>query len=425
MNQSPDADFYFLTCFLTDREGRIVSGCNVLSLQFRWNLRAAVAVPLRKLLYLVFPMATESPHRSRPKYQKLFESLKADILSGRYKPGQKLPSEAALVNKSGASRITVGRALRELQNLNLVDRVAGSGTYVRDLRSEEGPHLFGLLIADLGETEIFEPICHGIANAPDAANHALLWGHADAHSTKPEQAWRLCQQYASKQVSGVFFAPLEFESEAGKVNRRILATLREAKIPVVLLDRRASKVPERHRPDLVGLNNRHAGYIAAEHLIGLGCKRIGFLGHHGAADAIDERLAGYKEALSNNGLRPAVESIQADPEKEPRLPLYRGARQSVEAFVCSNDRVAGLLMQAVLAAGMKIPDDLRLVGIDDVSYASLLPVPLTTIRQPVRDIGEAALRTMLERIRMPHLPPREVLLDGELIVRKSCGADRG
>ena len=71
---------------------------------------------------------------------------------------------------------------------------------------------------------------------------------------------------------------------------------------------------------------------------------------------------------------------------------------------------------------MRIPEDVRLVGIDDVSYASLLPVPLTTVRQPTRDIGEAALRTILDRIRMPHLPPRQVLLDGGLVIRRSCGA---
>src|SRR3954451_18260601 len=107
-------------------------------------------------------MSEPGPHQPpkiKPKYQKLFESLKADILSGRFQPGQKMPSEAALVNRCGASRITVGRAIRELQNMGLVERVAGSGTYVRHRGANDpSPHLFGLLIPDLGETEIFEPI---------------------------------------------------------------------------------------------------------------------------------------------------------------------------------------------------------------------------------------------------------------------------
>lgn len=304
----------------------------------------------------------------KPKYQQLFESLKADILSGRYKPGQKLPSEAALVNKSGASRITVGRALRELQDMGLVDRLAGSGTYVKDTsRNDHRPRLFGLLIPDLGETEIFEPICQAIANAPEASDHALLWGHADAHASKAEQAWRLCQQYIARKVSGVFFAPLEFESQAEKMNRRILAAFKQAHVALILLDRRTSKAPERDRPDLVGLNNHRAGYIATEHLIKLGCNRIGFLGHHAAPTTVAERTAGYREALAAYGLRSAFD-VHFEEEKEGSLSLHPKRKlESLDAFVCLNDRVAGQLMHLFLAQKVKVPDDIRIVGIDDVS----------------------------------------------------------
>jgi GntR family transcriptional regulator, arabinose operon transcriptional repressor len=363
---------------------------------------------------------------AKPKYQKLFESLKADIVSGRFKPGQKLPSEAALVNKSGASRITVGRAIRELQNLGLIDRIAGSGTYVRNLaKDDRRPYLFGLLIPDLGETEIFEPICQGIANAPEATEHALLWGHVDAAASKPEQAWRLCEQYIARKAAGVFFAPLEYESEAEKTNRRILAALKQAQIAVILLDRQASKAPDRNRPDLVGINNRQAGYVATEHLIKLGCRRIGFVGYHGAASTIAERTAGYTEALSAHGLTSSIEpAVRVDPGSQQPLTWVRQSDiESMEGFVCVNDRIAGQLMHVFLARNIQVPGDVRLVGIDDVPYASLLPVPLTTVRQPTREIGEAALRAMLDRIHMPHMPPREVLLDGELIVRRSCGAE--
>src|SRR3954468_4361683 len=72
---------------------------------------------------------TAEPHA--PKYRQVLESLSKDILSGRYRAGQKLPSEAALVQQFRTSRITVGRALRDLAQRGLVDRVAGSGTYVR------------------------------------------------------------------------------------------------------------------------------------------------------------------------------------------------------------------------------------------------------------------------------------------------------
>ena len=96
---------------------------------------------------------------------------------------------------------------------------------------------------------------------------------------------------------------------------------------------------------------------------------------------------------------------------------------SLEAFVCVNDLVGAWLMQSMLKAGAKIPTDVRIAGIDDSSFATFLPVPLTTVRQPCRELGEAALRTMLDRIDRPKAPARELLLDGQLIVRASTTAE--
>jgi GntR family transcriptional regulator of arabinose operon len=368
-------------------------------------------------------VTAQSARRVKPKYLRLLESLSNDILSGRFKIGAKLPSEAALVKKFGISRITVGRALRELQNRGLVDRIAASGSYVRKGQGHDDEALiFGLLIPDLGETEIFEPICQGIANARQVSGHALLWGHTDlTRDSKEEQAWQLCQQYIARRVSGVFFAPLEFEIGADKTNRRILSALKEAGIPVVLLDRRPSGSLERGRPDLVGINNRQAGYVAAEHLIELGCKRIGFLSYHGSAPTIAARMAGYQDALAVHGLADGLNSVmRVEPGHEQVE--WSANKPQIEAFVCVNDRVAGHLMHSFIAQHIRIPEDIRIVGIDDVAYASLLPIPLTTVRQPCRVIGEAALSTMLSRIDAPKIPARDVLLDGELVVRKSCGA---
>ena len=86
---------------------------------------------------------------------------------------------------------------------------------------------------------------------------------------------------------------------------------------------------------------------------------------------------------------------------------------------------AARLMPTLLRIGAcRVPGDVRVVGIDDVEYAKLLPVPLTTLRQPTRQIGDAALAAMLERVASTHLPTRDILLNCELIVRDSCGAKR-
>jgi DNA-binding LacI/PurR family transcriptional regulator len=92
-----------------------------------------------------------------------------------------------------------------------------------------------------------------------------------------------------------------------------------------------------------------------------------------------------------------------------------------DAILCANDHTAAQLMHTLLGLGVRIPEDVRLAGIDDVRYAGLLPVPLTTLRQPVLEIGAAAIAAMLDRIQNPHLPARSILLNGRLVVRKSCG----
>lgn len=91
-------------------------------------------------------------------------------------------------------------------------------------------------------------------------------------------------------------------------------------------------------------------------------------------------------------------------------------------LVCSNDRTAGQLMLTLNALGVEIPSEVKIVGIDDVKYASLLHVPLTTLRQPCSEIGAAALSTMIDRLAHPTMPARHVTVDCKLIVRKSCGS---
>jgi len=145
----------------------------------------------------------------KPKYQQVFDALKEAILSGRYEAGQKLPSEAHLLEEFATSRITVIRALHELQQRGLVQRRAGSGTYVTQGAAVGASLLFGLLIPNLGETEIFGPICQGMAESSQQRKHALLWGDTTPTSEEKEtQTLDLCRQYAAKKSGwGVFCPP--------------------------------------------------------------------------------------------------------------------------------------------------------------------------------------------------------------------------
>lgn len=335
-----------------------------------------------------------------------------------------MPSEAQLIDRFGLSRITVGRALRDLQVAGLVERRAGSGTFVRRAPASAGLS-FGLLIPDLGESEIFEPICQGMMASPLAREHALVWGSAGSRiseqESKAERALELCKHYIDRAVSGVFFAPLEDAEGKDDVNRRIVAALDAARIPVALLDRTVHPYPEPGQHDLVGIDNRRAGYVITEHLLRQGCRRVALVAAPNAVSTIEAREAGYREALSKWGLQfEPVLVARIDPEDVANVESV--LEQHPDGIVCGNDRTAGRLMQSMRYLGYDIPKDVRLVGIDDVEYARLLPVPLTTLRQPTRQIGEAALAVMLDRVARPNTAPRHTLLHCELIVRESSGA---
>ncbi len=292
-------------------------------------------------------------------------------------------------------------------------------------RAGTGQWLFGLLIPDLGETEIFEPICRGMAEAARTDRYGLLWGHAPSAAldlpAREEQTWQVCQRFIEQRVDGVFFAPFERVTASASANARLLAALDGAGVPVVLLDRDTLAYPRRTRHDLVGLDNRRAGFLAAEHLLRLGRRRVGFVAPPDSAATVDARIAGYREALVVDDVRTEPALVRRfDPTDVDAVRAWLDAFRP-DAVVCVNDRTAGRLMHSLRAIGYRVPDDLALVGIDDVGYASLLPVPLTTVHQPCREIGAAAVAAMLERIGRPGLAPRDILLEGTLVVRASCG----
>jgi len=171
----------------------------------------------------------------------------------------------------------------------------------------------------------------------------------------------------------------------------------------------------------VGIDHRRAGYLITEHLLKLGCRRIVFVGYSGGAASVEARITGFREALFSYGAPLEDDSVQRLASMDPTELKQLLERFHPGAFVCVNDQTAGRLMKAALDLGYQIPCDLRIVGIDDVEYAKLLPVPLTTIHQPCREIGQVAMAAMLDRIAQPSMTARDILLDCELVVRRSCG----
>jgi DNA-binding LacI/PurR family transcriptional regulator len=359
-----------------------------------------------------------------PKYEFIRKTLADAIISGHYPPGHRLPSESELVAKFAASRPTVNRALRELQLAGIIDRRAGSGSYVRADAADRG-YTFGLLIPELGRTEIFEPICRGMAEAQHGNQHALLWGssfgdEANDLANMEQQASQACRQLVAKKVSGVFFAPLELTPQKDAINRSIAEALDQAGIPVVLLDRDLVSYPDRSSYDLVGIDNRRAGFVITQHLVRAGCRRLVFVGRPGSAPTVDARAAGYREAVGGAKLELEPQVCRIGPENRAHVQEILDHLRP-DGFVCANDFTAAHLLRTLTGLKVRVPTDVRMVGIDDVKYASLLSVPLTTVHQPCASMGAIAIGAMLDRLRNPQLPVRDLLLNFDVVVRDSCG----
>ena len=357
---------------------------------------------------------------SVPKYQQILDELKEAIASGKYTAGQRLPSEHELVKSFGTSRVTVNRALRELQLTGVIARRAGSGSYV-SASSSKG-YTFGLLIPELGRTEIFEPICRGMAEAKEVGHHALLWGKSLADSgAEGEDVDSLCRQLTSKKVSGVFFAPLELTPEKDAINRAVAENFERAGIPMVLLDRDLVPYPKRSQYDLVGIDNRRAGYVITEHLIVTGARHPVFIGRPGSAPTVDARIAGFREAILDRGIEYKPHLIRRIDPWDTSLVQRAIKETKADAIVCANDFTAAQVMKALHELKIPVPEKIRMAGIDDVKYASLLPVPLTTIHQPCGEIGATAIETMVQRLNHPQFPARDIALNFRLVVRRSSG----
>lgn len=362
-----------------------------------------------------------------PKHVQVYQRLRDAIVAGKYRRGDRVPTELELVEQWDASRPTVARALNRLEETGFVRRRAGSGTYVTyEGEPRGGTRLFGLLIPELGQTEIFEAVCGQIAREAQRHRDSLLWG--DFGDSDPEARARLaeraCADIVKRKLSGVFFAPIELRADHHQTNQRILDTLAEAGVPVVLLDRDVVGFPDRSGLDLVGLDNLRAGYLLGRHLAGAGWRRVGFLARAHSAPTVSPRVTGVREALRDARLEmPADAVLYGDPEDAGAIRRWL-RKGRLDAVVAANDLTAARLLHTLDALKVRVPRDLAVVGFDDVKYARLVRVPLTTIHQPCADIGRAAFRAMLDRVEAPDLPPRTVLLSPRLVVRKSSGAKR-
>jgi GntR family transcriptional regulator, arabinose operon transcriptional repressor len=357
------------------------------------------------------------------KYQRIRAELVSTIRSGTYQTGDKLPSENDLAGSFGASRSTVIRALRDVEEQGLIERRQGSGSFVtrKALQPSGNRAAVGLL-----KTVQSSRFTDSIVDQLQARLSVLLQRRDSAlivHTIeKTDHPTAIARSILNQRVAGIFFVPMPpmFSEQS---NEQLIDVIRRSGQPIVLLDSDIAPPPQRSEFDLVGVDNRRCGYMQTAHLLKMGLKRILFLGIKPQPSTVAERLLGYREAMHDHGIDapPQWVCLSSADDVEASFVSEIIAHRP-EGIVCKSDEFAALLIHKLAALGVAVPRDLKVVGFDDRPIASLLPATLTTIRQPVAEIAESALQLMDNRIAHPERAASYVQITGTLIVRQSTSS---
>lgn len=349
-------------------------------------------------------------------HKEIFEALRREILAGKYDSDRRLPSEAALSQRFGVSRPTISRVTLDLKREGLVATRRGAPTTITRYALNATGAL-GLVVPGEGYAEIFKPLERRLALLAERAGWDLIHGEIKSNDPKvrAREVRRLAYQFSREHVAGVFFQPLEFIKDAPKASEEAVKYFDKAGIAVVLLDYDIAPPPARSLYDVVGIDNIAAGLAIGRHLVRIGAKRICFLHRPNAAPTVMNRMRGVASAVIESGGTWSLKDNVLFAEPENRRAVAKFLKNGLpDAFVAGNDVAAAALGRTLAKIG-KGAEQICLVGFDDVEVAAKLG--LTTVCQPLDAIAEAAIQTLVSRIKTPDLPPRTILLNAELVVR--------
>lgn len=282
----------------------------------------------------------------------------------------------------------------------------------RQLRAGRSSSL-GLIVPDV-RNPFFTDIARGVEDRATAAGLAVLLGNSENQIDRESVYLDLFEE---QRVHGVLISPHDAVDER-------LHRLQARGIPTVLIDR----ADERGEFSSVTVDDVAGGQLAAEHVLALGRRRLAFVGGPVALRQVADRLEGVRRAVDAVGdARLEVVAVEATTVPAGRSAgasiAARAPRDRPDAIVAANDLLAvGVLHALVMHGGIRVPDDVAVVGYDDIDFAATAIVPLTSVRQPSVEIGATGVGLLLDQAAEPSLAPRQVVFAPELVVRASTVA---
>ncbi len=353
-----------------------------------------------------------------PLYRQIVDDIKSQIDSGSLAPGDQVAPNVELAKRYDVSLITIKKAVSELIREGFLYGRVGKGTFVAE--SKNGNHqaargTIGLVLTDF-QNPFFMQIAHHIESDIARYGYNLLFSYSSNDFEREEHQIRHFQEIG---VLGLIIASTEYTNHVPDIVRELHAS----RFPYVMI----SYVDDT-AIHYVGTDHERGAYLATEFLIQNGCNHLGYLGAEKGNPLGALRRAGYLRVLSEHG-------IPANPDFEFTFPVPREDFESGfaigETFCRQTERPDGVFafndqsafgFERALAAGcLKIPEDVALVGFDDVAFPAPPPVPLTTVHQPTDRIAKLALEKLNAQIEGASFEIRTIL-EPSLVVRASCGA---
>ncbi|MFA7344085.1 MAG: GntR family transcriptional regulator [Terrimicrobiaceae bacterium] len=366
-------------------------------------------------------MQVESPSKVGTAYRILVERISL----GLWPVGECIPTETELATEFQCGRNTVSQAITRLVHEGLVERRRRAGTRVISniLRSNK-PAVELDAFAFIYPSDRHEGVWRTVKGFQDASQKAGRRVVTLTIGTDYEKEIELVSRLTEFDVKAAAIYPVV---PSPGIQMRLSSLLVESKFPIVLAD---LNLPGLGRPSVV-VDNFHAGYAMTRHLLETGLSRIGFLANHSWAPSVAERYRGFLWAHEEAGKQAVPNLVLLEPEMIPNYenPLQEPTRlahkylersPNVAGVVCSNDFLARGLIRAAQARGLRVPEDLKVTGIDDFAIQSREEIPLTTYHVPFEELGRKVFETLDSLLQGQPMPELETRVRGEIVIRKTA-----
>lgn len=333
--------------------------------------------------------------------------------SGQNKATVKDVSQAAGVSTATVSRVLAGfdevredtrqRVLKATKALNYQPN-----RNARNLRRNTTSKI-GVIISDI-QNPFFGSVVRGIEKVSIKDDYTLILGNSDED---PEHEKKLIAMLLEEGVAGIILVPTNADTGSYR-------TLFGYGTPIVIIDRQLPLLDL----DMVLVNGAVGAEMAVDYLVSLGHQKIGYVGGMKHLSVMHEREQGYLTALKKNNLPILPDYLRQGNNRQDggHDAVYEllSLEQPPTAILIANNLMTLGGLQAIHESGLEIPDQVSLVGFDDMDWAASLRPALTCVAQPAYEMGETAAALLLERIHSPEQASKTVVLNAHLVIRASC-----